>query len=78
MFPKARNGELTKKDLATATKLVTLLDVGSLDMNMIGFFVSGVPAEQQLRFIDLINAYVIAAKDSDNPSISMWANSLAP
>ncbi len=75
MIPKASNQPNTKQELNVAKKLSAICDPLSLDMNMVGFFVSTLPANQQLRFIDLIMSYVNAAKDSEHDSIRAWANS---
>lgn len=78
MMPKAANTNPTKKDLAVANKLSTLLAPIDIDMDMVAFFVSTFPANSQLRLIDLLMAYVSAAKDSEHEAIRAWAHSYAP
>jgi hypothetical protein len=75
MIPKASNQANTKKELNTATKLATLLAPIDIDMNMVGFYLSTLPANSQLRLIDLLMSYVSMAKDSEHESIKAWANS---
>jgi len=75
MIPKASNQHGSKKELQVANKLSALCDPMSLDMDMVGFYLSVLPANQQLRFIDMLMAYVNTAKQSEHDAIRAWANS---
>lgn len=75
MLPNARNS-IRNKEKQVADKLSTLLAPIDIDMRLVAFFLSTLPANSQLRFVDLLMAYVSIAKDSDVDPIRAWAISM--
>lgn len=75
MMPNARNQQRTD-EFKAADRILSIVDPMSLDSELIAFFLSVAPANQQMRLVDIISAYMRMAKDSEHVGISMWANTL--
>jgi hypothetical protein len=76
MIPNARNSVRNKEKLI-ADKLSTMLSPIDIDMQLVAFHLSTLPALSQLRLCDLVMTYIEMAKDSDDIAIKDWANSLS-
>ncbi len=75
MIPKASNHGSSKREQQVANKLSALLAPIDIDMDMVAFFVSTLPANNQIRLIDMLMPYVSMAKESEHPAIRAWAHS---
>ncbi len=75
MIPKASNQGSSKREQQVANKLSALLAPIDIDMDMVAFFVSTLPATNQIRLIDMLMPYVSMAKESEHEPIRAWANS---
>ena len=75
VIPNARN-QIRSNESSSATRILSIVDPMSINMDLVAFFISIAPPNQQMRFIDMINAYVELAKNSEHAGISMWANTI--
>jgi hypothetical protein len=73
MMPNARQ---RTDEFKADDRILSIVDPMSLDCELVAFFLSIAPANQQMRLVDVISAYMRMAKDSEHAGINMWANNL--